>query len=88
MDREKLLMEIDDSGRHKGKERTTSSSQQVLHPRTGMETLQGDNTKEVLERTQNIYGGTIRIYRRDLQEQPRTHSTLAFDSIHKHRTKK
>ena len=81
-------MESDSNGRYKSKERTTSPPQQVLHTGTGMETLQGGDTKEVLERIQNIHGGTISVYRRDIQEQPRTDSALAFDTIHLHKTRR
>ena len=88
MDREKLLMESDSNGRCENKQRSEDTAQQVLHTTTGMETLQGCDTQEVLERTQNIHGGTIRIYRRDIQKQPRTHSTLALDTIHLHRAKR
>ena len=88
MDREKLLMECDSSGRHKGKKGTAGPSQQVLHTGTGMETLQGGHTQEVLKGIQNIYGRTIRIHGRDIQEQPRTDSSLALDTIHLHRAQR
>lgn len=88
MDREKLLMESDSSGRHKSKKGTAGPSQQVLHTGTGVEALQGGHPQEVLQRLQNIYGGTIRIHGRDIQEQPRTYSALALDTIHLHRAKR
>ena len=71
-----------DHGRNQDPQGTADASPEILRQRSGVEALSGDPEEEIRQRHQDIHGRTISADRRDIQEQPRAHGTLAQHTFH------